>query len=416
MKFYFIAFLLFMQIGLFAQNTHSIYYENGGFKIPSEKTKLLTNYIKNHDVKLVSYIELNVYNDDTGNEIINTNLSHKRVNELKRILKSNQINYTVKVNYKGVVSIPNISSYSKSDLEKIRNKNRRIDVIVVLNIQTNKVTTNNSSLTSQTNKTAPSSLSEKNNKLPVFYPDKNNTTIDAATKQELLSSIKKIDVKKVKSIALNVYNDDSGNKALDDATSKKRAEELKKIIQTNLPNVTVNIDYKGNIKAPIKPGYVDKHVEFLRNKNRRIDIIANYDNLDSDINALNFDYAFSPDHKAGERVLLRNSNFADNESVLTNEMANELDKIAMQLNKYKKFYVEIQGHICCTNGGREAIDKKTGKLELSTNRAQAIYNYLVKKNVDPKRLRFKGFGNQKPLGYNEQLDKRIEFYIFRISQ
>lgn len=414
MKFNVFIFILFVPLSFFAQKKHSIFYENGNSEISLETATELTNYFNAYHKASVQYIEFNVYNDDTGNEQINANISHKRVNALKKYLVTQKINKPVKINYKGMISISNGHLYTKKDLQQIRNKNRRIDIIVITvdnNLKNEKNIINTSNIKKEV------TLTEKNNKLPIYYGTKNNTVIDENTKKEILSSIKNIDTKKIKSIALNVYNDDSGDKTKDDQTSKKRAEELKKIISQNIPDLKIIVQYKGNIKTEAKKAYINSHVEYLRNKNRRIDIVANYSSLNSDISSLNLEHAFSPDNKAGDRIYLKHGSFKDNQSTLTNEIARELDILALQLNKYKKLQVEIQGHICCTNGGHEALDKATGKLELSTNRAKTVYNYLIKKNVDPKRLRYKGLGNQKPLGVgiDEQLNKRIELYIFRAS-
>ena len=62
---------------------------------------------------------------------------------------------------------------------------------------------------------------------------------------------------------------------------------------------------------------------------------------------------------------------------------------AMQENPSLK--IEIQGHICCQTEGDNDL------TYLSTQRAKIIYNYLVRKKIDRKRLSYKGYGNTQPI-------------------
>jgi len=76
---------------------------------------------------------------------------------------------------------------------------------------------------------------------------------------------------------------------------------------------------------------------------------------------------------------------------------------------------EIQGHVCCTPPNqREAIDKDTKKRQLSTNRAQSVYKYLVFRRVPKNRMTFKGYGNTVPLGKEPEYDRRVELVITKI--
>ena len=51
--------------------------------------------------------------------------------------------------------------------------------------------------------------------------------------------------------------------------------------------------------------------------------------------------------------------------------------------------IEIQGHICC--------QLVTDKNDVSTARAKAIYNFLIRNRIDRKRMSFKGYGTSKPI-------------------
>ena len=91
---------------------------------------------------------------------------------------------------------------------------------------------------------------------------------------------------------------------------------------------------------------------------------------------------------------------------------NALDKIARLLQKYKTLEFEIQGHVCCTPPyQKEAIDLDTKKRQLSTNRAQSVYKYLIFKKILKDRMTFKGYGNTVPLGKGAEYDRRVELVI-----
>jgi len=92
-----------------------------------------------------------------------------------------------------------------------------------------------------------------------------------------------------------------------------------------------------------------------------------------------------------------------------------LDKIAKLLLKYKNLQFEVQGHVCCTpQYQKEAIDRETRKRELSTNRAESVYKYLVFKKIAKNRMTFKGYGNTVPLGKGTEYDRRVELVITKI--
>ena len=58
----------------------------------------------------------------------------------------------------------------------------------------------------------------------------------------------------------------------------------------------------------------------------------------------------------------------------------------MQNNPMLK--IEIQGNLCCA---------KNDVRDLSTQRARAVCNFLVNKEIDKTRLTYKGFGVSQPI-------------------
>ncbi len=93
----------------------------------------------------------------------------------------------------------------------------------------------------------------------------------------------------------------------------------------------------------------------------------------------------------------------------------ELDKLVNILNENPKIKILINSH----------TDERSGdefNLELSKNRAQAVVNYLIKKNIEPNRLASKGWGESKLLTANakteeeHQLNRRTSFNIVNVDE
>ena len=84
--------------------------------------------------------------------------------------------------------------------------------------------------------------------------------------------------------------------------------------------------------------------------------------------------------------------------------------------KNKNIYFTIQGHVCCTQNSRDAVDKKTRKRNLSVARAKYIYDYLERKGVDKRRMKFVGLRRKFPLGGEPKLDRRVEILVTYVGK
>lgn len=72
---------------------------------------------------------------------------------------------------------------------------------------------------------------------------------------------------------------------------------------------------------------------------------------------------------------------------------NELTNVLLDNPDVK---IEVQGHICCQPSG-DGLDTDTGTRNLSENRAESIYNELIKRGVSKDRLTYKGYGADRKL-------------------
>lgn len=103
----------------------------------------------------------------------------------------------------------------------------------------------------------------------------------------------------------------------------------------------------------------------------------------------------------GKNVVLKNIFFAFNESKLEKASEIELNKLIQFLNNNPEIHIEIQGH--ADNVGTKAFN-----LQLSRNRAKAVYDYLVEHQINVNRLKYIGFGFEKPLTDNETEQGRAQ--------
>jgi len=244
-----------------------------------------------------------------------------------------------------------------------------------------------------------------------FEFDKFN--LDEKQAKEVIDFIKNTDSTRIESIQIFGYTDDIGKEAYNFKLSTNRANTIQnKLTQSGIKSkIIVTIEGKGRIL--IDDDIVDNLPE-KRSKNRRVDVVLNLKELPKLV-LPGFYNMIQKNHVVGDHIYLENILFEKGSSHLTTKAKTELDKVALLCLRYKNIEFEIQGHVCCTPPNqREAIDKDTKKRQLSTNRAQSVYKYLVFRRVPKNRMTFKGYGNTVPLGKEPEYDRRVELVITKI--
>ena len=93
----------------------------------------------------------------------------------------------------------------------------------------------------------------------------------------------------------------------------------------------------------------------------------------------------------GEILNLGGIEFQPGRHILTKRSSKSLDKLIKVMKDNPSLRIEIQGHICC-QADRDGLDKDTGTMNLSENRAKTVYNELIKAGIDKSRLTYKGYG------------------------
>lgn len=113
--------------------------------------------------------------------------------------------------------------------------------------------------------------------------------------------------------------------------------------------------------------------------------------------------------EVGTTLVLDNIIFKSGTATLEKESYPSLELLYQSLSDHPKLCIYIHGHT-------DNVGSSEDNLNLSTNRAQSIYNYLIQEGIDKKRLQFKGFGEDKPIANNEhplgrKKNRRVEFLV-----
>jgi len=113
----------------------------------------------------------------------------------------------------------------------------------------------------------------------------------------------------------------------------------------------------------------------------------------------------------GETFILKNTFFRTNSYNIDPISNVELDKLVEFLQQNPKVEILIAGHT-------DNVGSYEYNMELSTNRAKSISDYLITKGIENNRITYQGFGFTKPIAENnsesgKQLNRRTEIIILK---
>ena len=230
-----------------------------------------------------------------------------------------------------------------------------------------------------------------------------------------LNQLEELDIDK---ISIYGFTDDRGSDAYNEKLSQHRADAIKKVISENEfeESLITNVDGKGKILLKIVK---ETDVSKIRGLNRKVEIIVTPKIKEPEVveevnKKLTTKEILKGDVKEGDKILIENLLFKTGYSYLLPESKKVLDEISEVLVDRKELFFTIEGHVCCTQGTRDAVDRKTNKPNLSVARAKFVYDYLAKKGVNPRRMRYMGMRRKFPLGGEAKYDRRVEIVINRI--
>ena len=259
----------------------------------------------------------------------------------------------------------------------------------------------------------------QNEKTHVIYFETDKYDILEIEKNRLLLFTEKIKKEKIKKISIYGFCDDRGSNSYNLTLSQNRANSIKTILLRNLlnPGLITNVDGKGELLLEFVK---TEDISIARGLNRKVEIkvvlfeeIANPSLKDKLGRRLPL--TLDSDLMIGDKIVLKNILFKTGYSYVLEESIPVLENIVKKLLERDNLSFVIEGHVCCTSYGRDAVDRGTGKRNLSLSRARYIYSYFLKKGVDKKRMKYTGLKHLYPLGGDTKFDRRVEIEITNIK-
>lgn len=248
------------------------------------------------------------------------------------------------------------------------------------------------------------------------YFDFDKFSIKEEKNLEMANFIKAYDSTRIEAIQIFGYCDDIGNDVYNLKLSNDRANEVKNSLLASgiKQKIIVTIEGKGRV---LIEDDLEVNLPEARMKNRRVDVRIVFKKTPvDDLTLKGIHTKFKDNMKVGDRIYLEKLFFEQGSSRLNDKARAELNKLVRQLYKFKKYHIEIQGHVCCTPKRlKEAIDIDTRKRELSKNRAKVVYNFLALRDIKKNRMTHVGKGMSEPLGLEPELDRRVELVITKVE-
>lgn len=229
-------------------------------------------------------------------------------------------------------------------------------------------------------------------------------------------------------ITIKGYADFIGASNYNQWLSRKRVEAVIRLINQENDNSSITIaksefngevtkfgERKNNRRVDITytPKQKEEIIEVLDTAKEVVDEVAPEPIIDENTEVISEIGTLA----IGESIAVENMEFIGGRHYLQSYSVKELTKLENTLKAYPSLKIEIQGHICCETEEFDGLDWDTGLKNLSTARAESVYNYLISKGINKDRLTFKGYGRSKPLVEIEKTDKdrqknrRVEILI-----
>ena len=259
------------------------------------------------------------------------------------------------------------------------------------------------------------------------YFDTDKYEVPLTEENRLLLFISSLDTIPVEKVAIYGFTDDRGTNEYNLELSQNRANTIKDMFSGYGidPDLITNVNGKGEILLKV---LTEEEVHQIRGLNRKVEVIVTKKTPKKPIKEeasivekeskkeKTTDDIKKGTIKKGDKIRLDKIYFRTSYSYVTSDSKKTLEELAKIMVENKNIYFTIQGHVCCTQNSRDAVDKKTGKRNLSVARARYIYDYLTKKGVDKKRMKYVGMRRKFPLGGAPELDRRVEILVTYVAE
>ena len=118
--------------------------------------------------------------------------------------------------------------------------------------------------------------------------------------------------------------------------------------------------------------------------------------------------------KIGKTIQLDHIVFETTKSNLLAKSFEQLDQLVQLMTEHPNMEIEIHGHT--DSKGAANYNQK-----LSESRTKSVYQYLINKRIKAGRMKYIGYGEDRPIANNEtaegrQLNRRVEFVITKVEK
>lgn len=258
------------------------------------------------------------------------------------------------------------------------------------------------------------------NTVSLYY--KINEVRSDANFKRLDSALKTLEGKSLK-VKITGFADFLHNDNYNLTLSQNRADAIKEYLQSKGNLITI-ISCKGvgekfskNLNSP-EGDARQRKVEVVIETNEKVKhVIVKADTVTGEEKNIKEKKKTIENLSLGESLAIEGLNFIPGRHFITKSSSSALQLLLRTLQENENLKVQIQGHVCCTDGKDDGLDYDTHEYKLSENRAKAIYDFLVSKGIDASRLSYKGFGHSKPkfpseaTSAEEQANRRVEVMI-----
>lgn len=120
----------------------------------------------------------------------------------------------------------------------------------------------------------------------------------------------------------------------------------------------------------------------------------------------------------GKKLIIKNINFEGGTPKFLSSSYPTLNDLLAVMRENPGLKIEICGHICCQDPSEpDGYDYVNDNHTLSLNRAEAVYNFLIKNGISADRMTYKGFGAKFKLyplertEFEQSANRRVEIVI-----
>lgn len=279
---------------------------------------------------------------------------------------------------------------------------------------------------------ATSLTCQQTDTLNIFYSI-NEAGLNITNKKILNDFVKDKDIIDIK---IYGYSDFLGTKEQNIILSQKRADNVKSYL--------INLELNSSTISECKGLGIHKFSTIENRTNpedrgimhhRKVSIIASYYDMHNTIEKIEdeveeedddeekpvvipiFKEIDIEDYEAGSTIVFQNILFHGGSHRVKEESMPALYQLLRLMQQNSSLKIQIDGHICCHDGPGDGYDIDAKDYNLSTNRAKAVYDFLIKNGISEDRMSYFGYSSMYRLypeertWKEEDLNRRVEIVI-----